>query len=233
MNSAKIPPTNKKSEAMTKTLPYAETWAFKIIKDATSRNTVAVFELMMVCFAIFKTLFSILLESIVAKIATPKAPAMFLIRTKIEDAVPISSFGADDAMMFVLWDIPSPSPNAIMDKGIIIFIAVERGSRSENNNKPPPAMNVPPAMIFPGLILCPSLAPRIAPIIKATAIGTNKYPVWVAEYPKKLSAKSGIRKTLPINPMNTINVFIRIKTKVLFLKNLKSIRGSSWCFSIK
>ena len=64
--------------------------------------------------------------------AMPKAPAIFRARAKTDDATPISSCGTTEAMMLVRWDIPKPMPNAITQSGIIISMAVERGSRPVN-----------------------------------------------------------------------------------------------------
>ena len=78
--------------------------------------------------AILRILVSIVLLSIVANIAMPKAPAIFLARANTEDAMPISFSGTDDATMLVLCDIPKPMPKAIIDIGSMISIAVDLGS---------------------------------------------------------------------------------------------------------
>lgn len=229
---ARIVQMNKIKAAVINTESYAETCAFndtKAIHTLWSRGLVL---FITVLLAILKTLLSVILVRIVPNTAIPKAHATLRASASTEDAIPISWVGTTTAMILVRCAIQNPNQNAIRESGSMMSSAVDRGSRKENQYRAIEAISVLSAITYRGSTFPVNLPPSGAPNIIAKASGIKRNPVCVASYPRNVCANTGMRKILPISPINTTKLFINVFTKAGILKNLKSTIGSGWLRSI-
>ncbi len=177
--SAEKAPTSVIAAEQRKTTLKAETLAFIAIRNPTCCKTLGLEVLITVNFWTFINPDVTLLVKIVAKIATPKAPAIFLTNAKIEDATPTSCKGTGEIEALVMGAKVKPRPRAKRDNKIAKWAKLQVKSMPEKRNKMNAAHERPTKTTYLGANLIDKRAPVCAPSIMPAAIGKKRYPVFV------------------------------------------------------